>query len=274
VPPYAADLNRHLAAYKATRLGVRQAGIFRHRGREVRHEHILPRELQWLNILEAYRSEVRQYLHQNTEVRRHRYFHHLNSSQAFTFNLFFPFFSSNCSRVLLTAMQLPGEAAAWRLEHVADPTEGTNVDVAWQGGEPGCPWTYCEVKLSETDFGTARNDATHRDKLDRTYGPALAHYVNAELLEATQFFMNYQLMRNLWLAALKPTSSVVFLLPRRNQRLWDRLQAITDNTAPALAKRIRVAATEDVLDRLAAQEDTPPHLALYAKQLAEKYIVF
>ncbi len=59
MPSFAATLNHHLAAYKTLRLGVTEAGTFVHKGKEVRHGHILPRELRWLNISSRMVSEVR-----------------------------------------------------------------------------------------------------------------------------------------------------------------------------------------------------------------------
>ena len=42
---YAQIIQRHLAAYKTSRLGVKEAGTFAHSGREVHRAHILPKEL-------------------------------------------------------------------------------------------------------------------------------------------------------------------------------------------------------------------------------------
>ncbi|MFN0041139.1 MAG: PGN_0703 family putative restriction endonuclease [Burkholderiales bacterium] len=268
---FAAALNRHLAAYKTLRLGVRESGVFMHKGKEVRHGHILPRELRWLNILEPYRAEVRQYVEARDDLKLHKYFHHLNSSQAFAFNLFFPFFENGHSACLLRAMGLPGEATTWHPENIVAPDEGTNVDVSWRSA--GGDWTYCEVKLSEAEFGAAKDDKRHREKLDAIYRPVLSAYCPAELLEPPTFFASYQVLRNLWLAARTPGASVVFLLPRSNAALWGPLQAVTTAVSAPLAKRVHIVATEDVLAALASARATPPRLAWYAEQLAEKYMV-
>lgn len=268
---FAATLNRHLATYKTARLGVRESGIFMHNGNEVRHGHILPRELRWLNILEPFRAEVRQYVEARDEQKLHKYFHHLNSSQAFALNLFFPFFAFGHSACLLRAMGLQGEAATWHPEYVVAPDEGTNVDVSWRGTDGN--WAYCEVKLSEAAFGGAKDDKRHQEKLETIYRPVLSAYCPEDLLKPPAFFANYQVFRNLWLAARDPGASVVFLLPRHNAALWGRLQAVTTAVSAELAKRVHVVATEDVLVALASARTTPPRLAWYAEQLAEKYLV-
>lgn len=270
MPTFASKLNHQLAAYKTSRLGVKEAGTFIYRGREVRHGHILPRELRWLNILEAYRTEVRQYVESRKAIKHHKYFHHLNSSQALALNLFFPFMQGGHSPVLLRAMGIHGAASTWTPEYIADPIEGTNIDVSWQStsGE----WTFCEIKLTEQEFGKAKDDKRHRAKLDEIYRPVLSPYCPADLLEPSAFFANYQVFRNLWLVAREPAASLVFLLPRQNVPLWAPLNAVLQQVAPALRKRARAVALEDVLGTLASGRSVPPHLAWYAQQLTEKYV--
>ena len=268
---FSATLNRQLAAYKNARLGVKESGTFVHKGREVRHGHILPRDLRWLNILEPYRAEIRRYVEARSDLTLHKYFHHLNSSQAFALNLFFPFFENGHSAHLLRALGLKGEVSAWSPEYIADSAEGTNVDVSWQGlnGER----TYCEVKFSEQEFGAAKDDKRHREKLDKIYRPILSSYCPSELLEPPSFFASYQVFRNLWLAAREPSASVVFLLPRQNTALWSPLRGVVSALSSALASRVYVVATEDALSQLASSSMTPPRMAWYAEQLIEKYVV-
>ena len=89
---YQTALKKHLAEYKANRLGVREAGVYRKTGRA--YQHLLPSNLRYLNLLESIRAEFREYLRHNPAIRLHPDFHHLNSSQALAFNLFFPFLSA------------------------------------------------------------------------------------------------------------------------------------------------------------------------------------
>ena len=271
MPTYSSTLTRHLAAYKTARLGVKEAGIFLHKGREVRHGHILPKELKWLNILEPVRAEVRAFVESNSKLRLHKYFHHLNSSQAFALNLFFPFFEREASSHLLAAMGLEGAVKRWQPELIADAAEGTNVDVAW--ASPEGAWTYCEVKLSEQEFGLASGAKRHHVKLAEIYGPVLRAHCSAEMLEPGRFFSNYQIFRNLWLAARELQSSVVFLLPSQNEALWQPLQTVKDCLQGALAQRFHIVSIERVLQNLASDEVLDPRLRWYAELLAEKYVL-
>lgn len=187
-------LQRHLAVYKTTRLGIDQPGIFRHQGRHLTYDHILPTELRWLNLLETFRAEIRQYVETRPSLQLHKFFHHLNSSQAFALNLFFPFIETAQSSSLLRALGCPGDCIAWEAEYVADAVEGTNVDVTWIGSNGGR--TVCEGKLSEQEFGTAAGDDRHQRKLDEIYAPVLSNHCSADLLQAPVFFIRYQILRN------------------------------------------------------------------------------
>lgn len=121
---YQIRLKRHLAEYKRAHLRVVEPGVFRYRGRNVQCDHVLPRSKEWLNILPLARPSVRAFLRANP-TKRHRYFHHLNSSQAFAFNLFFPFLGGvpEGARALLRALGTDGVLASWEPEAVPDAVE-------------------------------------------------------------------------------------------------------------------------------------------------------
>ncbi|WP_309717062.1 hypothetical protein [Armatimonas sp.] len=85
---YQDDLKLHLSSYKKSVLGVSVQGEFIHQGKVILYDHILPKVDTDLNLLPIARS-----LEGSFRKSRHRYFHHLNSSQAFAFNLFLPFFT-------------------------------------------------------------------------------------------------------------------------------------------------------------------------------------
>ena len=269
MPTYAQNLNAHLSAYKATRLGVREPGTFVYRGRELTYDHILPKEKQWLNILEPFREHIQRYLAARPEIKLHRYFHHLNSSQAFALNLFFPYFEGGGSSQLLSAMGATGEISSWQPESIVDLTEGTNVDMIWQAGGTR---TYCEVKLSEQEFGSAPDDLAHREKLQSIYRPGLVGACAPELLEPEKFFKNYQLFRNVWLVAREPRSTLIFLAPRANTAIWQQLTTFLGLLTAPIASRVRAVAVEDVFASLAAAQNVPAALSGYAELLRQKYL--
>lgn len=112
---YVAELNEQLSSYRENILGICEKGAFTHLGKRVSYGHILPMGDKWTNILERFQPEIRAYI-EASGVALHRYFHHLNSSQAFALNLFFPFFKRRQSAVLLRALGLHGTAWQWGFE--------------------------------------------------------------------------------------------------------------------------------------------------------------
>jgi hypothetical protein len=268
---YQMALRKHLAEYKANRLGIREAGVYRKTGRTYRH--VLPSNLRYLNLLESIRAEFREFLRHNPAVRLHADFSHLNSSQGFAINLFYPFLSAGGEAASLMAKVLGpgGDVQEWHFEYVPDAEEGTNVDVAWQNSEGA--WVFCEVKLSEGEFGSARSDQRHEKKLREIYSPRLHGLVDERLLEFDEFCRNYQLMRNISLLATHSESHVVFLMPEQNGALSPALHAVVGSLAASVRHRVHVAYLEKVLVSIKNHSTLNPEFKLYAAQLEEKYVV-
>ena len=266
---YQARLRAHLAAYKRSTLGVEEAGGFKYRGREVRHGHILPVEHSDLNLLPLARTLESS---QSPRLPRHRYFHHLTSSQAFTYNLFLPFFDPNGggAPALLRALGQQANVESWELEAVPHKREATNIDALWVTDDGAT--TFCEVKLSENGFGKAKHDERHLEKLDALYRPVLRDHVGPELMEPRTFFASYQVLRNVWHLARHDGSRLLFLLPRSNTALWNALPRRLDGVSSELRSRIAIAGVEDVLHSLATDNTCPGGMRRYAQQLAEKYV--
>lgn len=269
---YKDELKEHLIAYKHKHLGGPPAGTYRHSGKELPYEHILPIQTRNLNFLEQSRDQIKSFLRANPQVKLHKYFHHLNSSQAFALNLFVPFFEGgvDASSALLGALGQRTELVSWEPEAVPDSTEGTNLDAAWVTTDG--TKTFCEVKLSENDFGKALSDERHRNKLRDIYLPRLAPYLSQELQTEAGFFRSYQILRNVWHLVGTPKGRLVFLLPRGNSKLWPMLEATIEHISTSVREKIHCVAIEDVLDSLASDTVNPPLFRAYAQKLREKYV--
>ena len=269
---YQDDLKKHLADYKRRNLGISAPGVFRYRGRDVRHHHILPLANSSANLLEEAEPAASAFLAAHPD-KRHRYFHHLNSSQAFAFNLFFPYFSGEqeSASALLRALGQDGTLAGWEAEAVPVPDEETNIDVLWTTTDG--VRTFCEVKLSEADFGKAIDDDRHRTKLVDIYSEALAGHLEASRLERLAFFDAYQFNRNVWHMVRTDRSRLIFLLPRSNDRLWSLLQRLLSGVAPGTRARISAVAVEDVIASLLADNQCPGRMRHYARKLEQKYLI-
>jgi hypothetical protein len=270
---YQEQLTTHLSGYRKNVLKVEHCGVFNYKGRDLPKEHILPADQKWLNIPDGVRESVKAFVERPPRIRLHQYFHHLNSSQAFTLNLFVPFFEGGppTSTALLEALGTRGSLSGWKLEEVRDSEEQTNIDVSWSlvTGER----YICEVKLSEADFGTAERDEKHLDKLKKTYAPVLKGQIDKKLLNSEAFFKNYQILRLAWCAVKEPTTTLMFLLPQANQKLWVRLPKVLDDFSKELRSRTRIVAMEDVLEELSANPGLSPELKEHVRTLQEKYVL-
>jgi hypothetical protein len=270
---YQSRLKDHLAQYKKDVLKITEAGLYRRGSKEVLHDYILPDEHEWLNLLEPTRTYAREYLAAHSAVTRHKDFRHLNSSQAFAFNLFFPFFLelNQTSGILLRALGQAGVVDEWEPESIPDPVEQTNVDIRWKTSLGKT--TFCEVKLSETHFATAPADRGHKDKFETIYRPRLETYVEPSLLIEDPFFAHYQLLRNLWHIVGAEDSFLIFLLPRANGKVFEQAQRFRLRVTEPTRARISVIAIEDVLDRIIADLGCPENLRDYARLMSHKYVL-
>lgn len=269
---YQDDLKKHLADYKRLCLGISDPGVFRYRGRDEHRDHILPLANASRNLLEEAKPAASAFLAAHPD-KRHRYFHHLNSSQAFAFNLFFPYFSGEAQSAgaLLRALGQEGVLDRWEPEAIPAPEEGSNIDVLWTTTDG--VRSFCEVKLSETDFGKAADDARHAAKLIDIYGPVLAMHLEPGRLERLAFLSCYQFNRNVWHMVSDERNRLVFLLPRSNISLWMVLQELVSGVKPQTREHISVVAIEDVIARLCADELCPRAMREYASKLKHKYVI-
>jgi hypothetical protein len=76
----------------------------------------------------------------------------------------------------------------WNFEHIPNAIEGTNADVMWGISPQAC--VFCEVKLSEAEFGSTKTDDRHRKKLLTIYRPRLESLIANKFLEEKIFFKN------------------------------------------------------------------------------------
>ena len=155
-----------------------------------------------------------------------------------------------------------GDVREWHFEYVPDVEEGTNVDVAWQ--DSGGTWIFCEVKLSESEFGSAKPDQRHEKKLQRIYSPRLHGLVDERLLGFDEFCRHYQLLRNISLLATHSGSHVIFLIPEQNDALSPTVNAVLGSLAEPVRRRVHVAHLEKVLTSIKNDSTLNPELKVYA----------
>lgn len=251
-------------------LGVEADGVWTKNG--AGYPHILPSEQYGHNLLDPIRTDLLAYLARHPEITLHTNFHHLNSSQAFALNLFFPYAGEGepSGHTMANAFGLPDKLARVEFEVILDEQERTNVDAVLTS-QSGVR-TFCEVKLSESEFGSARADARHRKKLEKIYAPHLQGIVQASLLEEVHFFRDYQILRNLWLLHGDATTRLAFLLPAANEPLVAQLERVLAGVTAEYRARVHVVLVEQLLRHLQDDPDAAPALRRHAQAVEEKYV--
>ena len=217
---YQKKVKQHLGTYKKEVLGVDEKGLFKHNGNEYCFDHILPKQLADLNIMKEYREP---FLNSDySKINYHRYFHHLNSSQALCINLFFPLIHEQKLNVILELLELPGKGVRRSEFEKLSPIEQTsgrktNFDFYLELTDG--KQIFFEVKYTEQEFGKAKHDQRHIEKFEKTYLPLLRNnpFICEEFKTVNMFLGNYQIMRNL--VHIGESDYVVFLFPEANQNI-------------------------------------------------------
>lgn len=266
---YSDTLKAHLARYKRTVLGVDRDGTWSKNGRA--YSHILPKELQDLNLVEPIKSQCLSYMTTNG-IKRHADFSHLNSSQAFAFNLFFPWLtdSPESREALLRAFGIGGQLRAWQFEAVLDEDERTNFDLWLDLGVEG--QAFIEVKLTESGFGAPKPNERRRRKLDEIYRDRLAGRARPEALAGEVFFKRYQLLRNL--SYVDPAKKHILLLVFPGANVGARTEAETFLREAVLERcrpAVRIVHAEDLYRRLQDPGASSPNVRAAMDILGEKY---
>jgi hypothetical protein len=268
---YIASLQRHLAEYKASVLGVAESGVWGIPPRP--YAHILPVQQRRLNIVAPIRERFwREQYRRGWKL--HPHFHHLTSSQALAFNLLFSIYPQVPSRMTLTRKVLglsKDVPLTLEFEKVLDIREQTNLDALISTAE-GCR-TIIEIKLTERTFGKAPSDARHIAKLEEIYRPALAGRVEDKCFDLSAFFRDYQLYRNVAQIRRDSSDRLLLLLPRTRTQLWQHATEWCDaRSLGSLREHITVVALEDVVAALAADfagiEDASKAIA----DVSQKYV--
>jgi len=234
-----------LAVYKREVLGITEDGIWRKNKRP--YPHILPIAQRRLNILPSIREAFWDWF-RDRGIALHSDFHHLNSSQALCFNLFFSLLSDNGRPLgnVLDALRISGEPVPGAtFEFRPNEVEGTCFDFMIPTALGAR--VYFELKYSESKFGGARTDIDHLDKFRRVYQPRLHGRFEDSFCCEAPFLANYQIVRNIWHLDYESGDNVVFLFPRANTSLC-RQEAIIRNCAAELYKsRVHIVYLEDLL---------------------------
>jgi len=285
---YLDDVKFHLSDYKYRKL-TKNNGIWKGKS----YSHILPKDQYKSNIIEEFRKEFWEYF-TNKNIELHHCFHHLNSSQALCFNLFFPLIKSkgklftyllhriieippaqnlNPSEIdLNNATQLDEKflkinpVKKVEFERVLDPLEGTNFDLYVELTKQ--KRVLFELKYTENKFGSAKMDSRHIDKIDDIYFSKLSPLLNSDYLTHNFILHHYQIVRNL--SFIDSNTTIVFIYPRNNEKLFYVKPLLYKILKQEYYNNIRVIHLEDLLRQI-LDKNIYNSLWNYYQEFREKY---
>lgn len=93
---------KSLEMYNKSKLKNNVPGEYYYKGKVLPKYHILPVSMADKNIIAPYDSDLRT----SDYIKRHRYFHHLNSSQAMCINFFYPLIKEKQLELVLRAIYM------------------------------------------------------------------------------------------------------------------------------------------------------------------------
>jgi len=262
----------HLARYKVDVLGIKEDGLFHYRGLDIPKSHILPLARRDENIVKQFRASC--WRSEYSKVKLHRYFHHLNSSQALCINLFYPLIVENALGLFpqflgipLNPVLLPQFEKESLLEVAA---RRTSFDFCLTLGAKSN--IFVEVKYTEDGFGRAKNDKEHQIKFRETYLPLVkkSPFLVRECQDVAFFLSHYQVLRNL--IHISTTDHIVLLFPSANavvarEAVYARDRLLTD----VGRAKLHIIFLEEFVRFLEGQCMDGP-LDSYYKQFRAKYL--
>jgi len=242
---YASDVKTHLADYKTRVLGISEDGTWRRNDR--RYPHILPESLKRSNILEPIRDDFWGDFDKHNIGKLHQDFHHLTSSQALGFNLFYPLIDE--LDWLLPILGICGQRVhVGRFEVVLDSIERTNFDYLMY--LEGSAKIFVEIKYTEAGFGTVKDSAVQRDRWSTIYQPRLQSLVDEQMLQPEVFFKNYQLLRNVSYLSKYPDSWLLLIYPEANRKVDSQAKHVIEHLVGGVRDRVKIVYLEALVDIL------------------------
>lgn len=275
---FQSKVKEHLGAYKTNTLGIRENGIYIYKNVEYPYNYILPKDKAQLNIIEKYRNDffASDYC---KSITFHKYFHHLNSSQAMCINFFYPLIKEELFKLILDIMGIDGDInynskdTCFEKESELEqtPKRKSNFDF-YINLDPGTK-VYFEIKYTENGFGKAKHDDEHIKKFHETYMPLLENnpVINDRFKEEDVFLNNYQIMRNL--VHIKEDSYVIFLYPEGNKAIRDAvLYAREEIIENGWKKRFIPFTFEELIRQLSNKLNSKELKDYYNRDFSDKYL--
>lgn len=215
---YQESIKQSLALYKANKYPTLTDGAWEKNKKA--YPHILPKEDKKINLLPTYRKDLMAFI-DDSNIKLHTDFHHLNSSQAMCLNFFYPLIKEKKLELVLDFLGFDGEVVDYNTAYfekdgleLSYKETPTSFDFYLET-ESGKKFHF-EIKYTENDFGKASKDKRHLEKFNNVYSKHLTS-INSDFHSVDVFLDNYQVLRNL--IHIEDNSYVIFLYPMGNKKI-------------------------------------------------------
>ena len=214
------------------------------------------------NILQSeFHDEIHKKIIED-KVKLHKDFHHLNSSQAMCFNLFYPIVIEERFNILSDILDVRfDEIHDVYFEYVYDKEEQTNFDFYIKDKNQKL---FFEVKYTEQKFTSQKIDESHINKYNNLYKERLKIFKS---LDMENFFKNYQLFRNLIYIS---SGTVVFIIPGIREDLKRSIIQVCEKYLNIEQQnRVKTIFIEEIVYAIISNDDK---LKNYYVMFKDKYI--
>lgn len=265
-------MKAHLSNYKVKKLALTRPEKWR--GGRMDYHYILPANKRDLNLLGNYRMAVRQYI-DGEDIKLQGDFHHLNSSQALSFNFFYPLIAEEQLPLLLKVVELEDEeVGAYGFEKTMGEGEKKNFDfyLKLKSGKE----VVFEIKYTEEDF-SKKADNERDQKQDRNVcQTVLAGKIQPNVKGYQALQKNYQLLQDIAYIQQEDGRLLVVVCPGNNKTLHFHYNQVMDNiVVPELQRTIQMLPWENLLEGLKIQLNSnmtiPGKLIHHYREFEDKY---
>lgn len=261
------DICSNLSKYKEEKLKISRNGFYRFNKNEFEKEHILPKEDIEKNLLDSDCSQaLKSYFNEiKSRNKIHRYFHHLNSSQALTLNLFVPIIEEKLYQIIIkNEKKIVKKSFEYIEDSSFETSYKTNFDFFFQTENEKY---FFEVKYTEKKFGSAEIDRSHIKKFNKEYKNVLDAVCLSSINE-NEFLNNYQLWRNICYSIY---GQVYFVIPLFRTDLRKQIEEAVTKLKNNYKEKIHIFIIDDFVSELINSNNVK--LSNHYKEFRKKYLL-
>lgn len=261
-------MRERLSEYKKKKFPDVQDGLYQGRP----YGHIFPKGEQNRNLIEYYHDDILKNPHYRKED-LHIYFNHLNSTEALSFNFFFPLLIEKKLELLTSRLTLEEKAVNYEtavfekpgidFEHFSDSIFDFYFETA--AGKKIC----FRTKYTETGFGSAEDDAIHSELYEYVYKNYLS-VITEKYRKKSEFLQRFQICRTL--LHLDQNTVLVIIYPRENHKIREEAEkAAHEILVPELRSCLILFTWEELTEYILKNSVSPKKFQNQYKEFAEKY---